>query len=219
LDFVKRFSQINLTNNQMITFPGPKGGVGNLEKFGRYYGNSRDDPTAFLFKCSNWALGCTYTNGNRTIVSHHEISCSVEKIDALDPQRRMKKAFACDEPRCESSFDSQRLLKSHVERVHNDWQPRSCGREGCDQKIIYQTKASLKRHRKIVHTSYRPTACPVPGCSSKTVFKSHDGLEQHVRLAHRLLGEAKAQYVGLTRPKLGSPHLSAPWMPLFYYPS
>lgn len=160
LDFVKRFSQINITNNQMIAFPGPRGGVGNLEKFGRYYGNSRDDPTAFQYKCSNWAFGCTYTNENRREVSSHEVSCSVEKIDAVDSQRRRKKAFACNEPGCESSFDSESLLKGHVENVHDDWQPRSCRREGCDPTIIYQTRAKFERHGKKAHTSYRPTACP-----------------------------------------------------------
>jgi hypothetical protein len=171
-----------------------------MEHFGSYYGNGRDKPTAFLYRCSNWGFGCTYTKGNRTFVSRHEASCSAKKIEALHSRKEVKKAFACNEPGCQSSFDAQWGLTGHIKSVHKDWQPHSCIREGCDPKIIYQTKAQFRTHRKRAHSRYKPTACTVPGCSSTTVFEIHDSYEQHLRLVHKLSREAKSQHIRLSPP-------------------
>jgi hypothetical protein len=197
LDFVKRFSEINITSNQMIVFPGEKSS-GNMEQFSRYFGKSRDDPTPFQYKCST--VGCIYTSDTRAKLHKHETSCTVEKINAVHSRAEVEKAFACKESGCESSFDTQWQLNAHVKQVHDDWQPRSCTAKGCDPTITYQTKAQYQKHARLAHTTYKPTACTVPECSSKTVFATHNGYEAHLRLVHKLLGEAKAQHVGLSLP-------------------
>jgi hypothetical protein len=91
VDFVKFVSGINITKNQMIVFPGEKKS-GNLDHFIRYFGNSCDDPTPFLFKCS--IAGCVNQNAIRAQLHNHEISCTVEKIDSVISCAGMQKIFA-----------------------------------------------------------------------------------------------------------------------------
>lgn len=206
LNFVKRFSAINVTRNQMIAFPGEKT-LGNMEKFSHYVGNSRDYPTAFLYQCST--VGRIYTNGNRAQLQGHEASCTVEKIRAADLRVSAKKEFACEHPDCESSFDLQWQLNAHVKDAHTAWVPRACTTPGCDPTIIYETKAKYKSHAKLAHSTFKSTTCPVSDCTSKTVFTNSDGFEQHLRKAHKLKGKEKAQY--FSRAALGWTPCSCPF--------
>jgi hypothetical protein len=197
MDFIKLFSGINITKNQMIVFPGEKKSS-NLDQFIKYFGNSRDDPTPFLFKCST--IGCVYQNAIRVQLHNHETSCTVEKIDNVLSCAGVKKTFACYKSGCKSSFDAKFRLNAYVREVHANFQPQPCTTKGCDPTIIYLTKAKFRRHAKAAHSTYKPTACDVPRCSSKTLFPSHDGYEQHLRLVHKLSGEEKAKYNRLSSP-------------------
>ncbi|KAF4631385.1 hypothetical protein G7Y89_g6747 [Cudoniella acicularis] len=71
LDFLKRFSTINISNNQSLMRRERQ----NQEVLARITGNSRDELTFFKYACKNASLGCVYENKSRWNVSSHESTC------------------------------------------------------------------------------------------------------------------------------------------------
>jgi hypothetical protein len=77
LDFIKKFSAINISCNQSLVRPERR----TKEALANITGNSRDELSFFMFACKNAALGCEYRSASRNILSGHEMYCRLHLSD------------------------------------------------------------------------------------------------------------------------------------------
>lgn len=79
IEFVRGFSRINVIRSQTIAMN--KKNERHLEV---YRGNSRDEPTAYEFQCTNAGFGCTYKHAASCQVREHELICKITSREALE---------------------------------------------------------------------------------------------------------------------------------------
>lgn len=108
----------------------------------------------------------------------HQLSYKIKSPEALIELSKVK-AFPCDRSGCKSSFDRAGRLNGHIHEVH-EWKPRSCKVEGCDSKVVFESKKEFKRHQEKNHSPYTPSRCQFPGCSSEVEYATAMTYRHHL---------------------------------------
>jgi hypothetical protein len=194
IEFLRRFSSINVTCNQSLV---PGGSNRYRHRIELYKGTSRDEPTFFEYQCVNAVFRCPYKASLRVYLYEHETTCKYTSIEAADKLHE-KKNFVCTREGCESSFDTKGKLNLHVKEMH-DWQPVSCQKEGCDPNIVYTTRRQHQMHVEKMHTAFKPTRCLFPGCTSNTTFQRSPVYRHHLQTVHKVFGKDKEQYLPMAK--------------------
>ncbi|OBT86898.1 hypothetical protein VE02_03858 [Pseudogymnoascus sp. 03VT05] len=176
LSFVRKFSTINVTNNQSLMRPDrtSNGGLADIT------GHNRNTPTFFKVSCKNSSKGCLYQNGSLWLLDVHEGTCKADQL--------LKYAFPCSRPGCLSGFESQRKLNAHEKEQHQ-WKPQKCAK--CNHSDTFNTSSTYRAHITKVHSGFVPTGCSVPGCSSKTTFQMLKTYVRHLTKVHGLDGKER----------------------------
>ena len=177
VDFVRFFSKINVSTNQVLAQKGyHKDQLALAQSF--YVTHSQDPVTLWLYPCENAKFGCSYQNSFCGAVRDHQLACKIKSTEAFVELSKVK-AFPCDRSGCKSSFDNKGRLNNHINEVH-EWKPRSCKVEGCDPKVVFESRTELKRHQAANHSPYTPTLCQFPGCSSKVEYANAGTYRRHL---------------------------------------
>lgn len=163
VDFVRRFSKINVSTNQVLAMWGQAERKANLIA-SVYSGNSRDQVSLWQFSYDNVKFGCPYQNSLKSAVLEHERSCKIISHEAFAKLNEVKK-FSCDG--CERSYDTKYLLDKHKTEIHN-WKPRACKKDGCDPNIVFQVRHEYTKHVEKCHPTWTPAKCQYPGCTSQS---------------------------------------------------
>ena len=181
VDFVRRFSKINVTTHQALAQWGLKSPK-SAEIVSSYSGNSRETVSLWQYPCKNAHFGCSYAHAFHPQVRRHELSCKITSAGAFAESIK-EKDFPCD--RCDSSFDTAARLKSHTDEVH-DWQARACTKDGCDPNHVFQVRSDFQKHMEQEHSPYTSSTCLYPGCTSLTTFKSAKTYRAHLHKVHKI---------------------------------
>jgi hypothetical protein len=73
-EFITYFSRINISRDWTLARMSKERLEREIATFVPM-GNSRDEPTRFLFLYPNQALGCKYSSPNKDILKHHTLTC------------------------------------------------------------------------------------------------------------------------------------------------
>lgn len=171
-------------------------GNATFERLPKNSGNSRADPTRFVFMCN---IGqCTYSNAVYSKITRHRGTCK-----GLAP-----KAFvhACDV--CKETFRSKVTIRHHKRDSHTD-QVRKC--VYCGEQ--FSTIKERPRHYLAQHDSIEdgPIPCPCadarnPVCTSPNhTWGKWGSLRAHLRKCHHL---QKPQMVELLGPRIIGQHFT-----------
>lgn len=145
-------------------------------------GNSRDDPTPYLFHCQK-TEGCQYTSFKRMLLQQHESSCSQAMLDGIkEAAATAKDRIPCSVPGCGKSYNNKSHLALHMKQVH-EWIPKPCD-HGCDPAKIYQTGYAYDDHKAQAHSERWPALCTVEGCEETKKFASARTLKYHLEHRH-----------------------------------
>lgn len=177
VDFVRFFFKINVSTNQALAQKGYKKTQQALAR-SFYVRHSQDPVTLWMFPCEHAKFGCVYKNSFYGAVLEHQRACKIKSLEASIELSKVKK-FPCDRPGCESSFDSKGRLTGHINEQH-EWKPRSCQKEGCDSKVVFESKNEFKRHIEKNHSPYTRSRCQFPGCSSKVEYTAAMTYRHHL---------------------------------------
>lgn len=191
VEFVRFFSKINVTCNQRLV-PAHRKQI-DLPFLERYKGNSRDDPTFFLYSCGNAKFECPYKSSSRVYLKEHEDTCKYTSIEAV-VELKKKKKFQCVRDGCQSSFARVSQLNLHIKEIH-DWKPKACDREGCDPKLIYPSRSKFEKHRVLEHSAFKPSRCLVRDCTSTHTFNRAQRYRHHIQTVHKIFGKDIDQYM------------------------
>ncbi|KAH3949456.1 hypothetical protein HBI24_049340 [Parastagonospora nodorum] len=161
-DFINFFSQINFQ-------------AGSVKASN---GGSKDPSTPFLLLCTK---GCGHKHKEAYQMRLHEATCSGQAKITV-------KQYPCPTGECTSMFSSTKTANAHKRNVHR-WVPKSCGRQQCDQSILYPDSSSLAQHKREVHC-FKPTLCPncangTPAAAAK-VWKTLPHFKVHSLGVHEL---------------------------------
>lgn len=67
--------------------------------------------------------------------------------------------------------------------------------EGCDSKVVFESKKEFKRHQEKNHSPYTPSRCQFPGCSSKVAYTTAAIYRNHLKLYGLKDGREKDKYM------------------------
>lgn len=177
VDFVRFFSKINVSTNQVLAQKGyHKDQLALARSF--YVCHSQDPVTSWVFSCKHAEFGCPYQNSFYGGVLEHQRTCNIRSPEAFIESSKVK-AFPCDRSGCKRTFDSQGRLTAHIKESH-EWKPRSCDKEGCDPKVLFQSNNEFKRHGEKKHSPYTPSRCQFPGCSSEVAYATAMTYRHHL---------------------------------------
>ncbi|KAH7412525.1 hypothetical protein BKA64DRAFT_770267 [Cadophora sp. MPI-SDFR-AT-0126] len=177
VDFVRYFSKINMSNNQVLAQFGHHEAKAALIA-SNYAGYSKDPVALWIFSCENAMFGCQYKNSLYAQVLEHQRTCKFTSAEAYNESIKVK-AFPCDREGCGKSFDSKGRLTNHINEVH-DWKKRGCDKDGCDPKVLFETRKEFLKHGQTAHSPYTPSRCLFPGCPSTIEFKSSKTYRSHL---------------------------------------
>ncbi|KFY59512.1 hypothetical protein V496_05667, partial [Pseudogymnoascus sp. VKM F-4515 (FW-2607)] len=135
-DFVAFLSKINIVRHGVWT----KSRQATL--FGRYVGNSRDQPTSFLYRCQK-TVGCPYRAAKEFHLAEHHMKCSVSWVKTRVAAN--KRALQCTYEGCTKEYLSEGGLKIHIKTIH-EWTPRPCTNKKCSASVLYHTAADFNKH-------------------------------------------------------------------------
>lgn len=156
-------------------------------------GNSRDDPTPFVFHCRH-TKGCEFATIKYPLLKQHEDYCTPAYVET--GKRRQKpgaEVFKCTHPGCSyETTTSRKNLNQHVRSQHK-WEPKAC--DDCDDGVIYQTATTFSKHLERVHSGRWPARCIFPGCPVTTEYGERQGLVRHLQVTHGLSSEEWAPYL------------------------
>ena len=193
LEFVQHFSSINEVHAPLI-YRRPTTPAVWAETLKALAGNSRNPPTAFLFKCENKSLnGCTYTSPEATIMTIHKAVCKRQK------EVESKRNYQC--PQCPTRLATPQGLHNHIQAQHTAFKPRTCRKDypGCDPNKVFQSHRELGRHKAKYHSKQRtawvPMRCPVTGCDNSTCYTSYGGMSHHISSAHNQISKPASFYI------------------------
>jgi hypothetical protein len=192
LGFVRRFSTINISHNQILSAWG--NAVRDTTKqatLSRLEGNSRDNVTSFIYACKNHVYGCTFGHGFRVEVNRREEVCHITSRAIFENLARKEaaKAFACTEEGCLKRFDTVGKRNRHVKDLHG-W-PKPCPKE-C--KGSFGTRSQFNAHMD-THGPFTPTRCLVLGCTCEKVFARPNRYRAHIQKVHKLFGNGIDPYM------------------------
>lgn len=179
-------------------------------------GYSRDEPTAFLFKCKHQDSGCQYSSNLLANTEwHQELYCpyrSEESLEAMEAKKTIDDAkpilCACGKRYSRTGFPSHKkicqvYLASQADSVpecdddespsisasSSSWVPKKCDR-GCTSDKIFEFERYYDQHVRVTHIAaeaYDPHACDhTSGCTSKTIFKTWPSFRQHLVKFHKM---------------------------------
>lgn len=194
LEYVKILSSINVVRT------GHQAGQTLLQSsLKSFAGNSRDPPTAFMYKCKNSPNGCVHTTHLPSRLERHEIVCQFTSSKPTTPPP----PFPCSD--CPKGYQSKGDLNRHVKRVHASWVPRSCPTKTCDPGRIFETKEDYNLHQRKYHhsvnTDFKPTRCSYPGCVYDKVHKTYSALKDHLLTVHKLNADQRKAYLPFFKKK------------------
>jgi hypothetical protein len=182
VDFVRHFSKINVSTNQVLAQFGNHAEKAALTA-SAYTGGSRDPVTLWIFSCKNATFGCLYHNHFYSQVLEHQRTCKIISAEAFAALNEVK-AFPCDRDGCDKSFESKGRLNNHVADMR-DWEPRACKKPGCDPSFVFQSRREFAKHGERAHSPYTPT-CQYPGCTCQIKFASSKTYRAHLGSVHSL---------------------------------
>jgi len=168
LDFVSRFSKINVTRNGNLRLC-PSAATRREAALLHVRGNSRDEPSLFLYSCKNSVFGCDYTSKDGAYMRTHERTCRRTSIEA---STRVANKIPCTQEGCSVRVADQKSLKTHLINVHGTGEKRKCpyAPDSCDIDVDY-TPSKLKTHIDHYHMGFPVTRCPLASeCGSLTEF-------------------------------------------------
>lgn len=200
IDGYARYNVVNNVRFALAWKPFSEGKVPFEDSIGRHSvrGNSREEPTPWVFHCQR-TEGCEFSTILKPVLVNHELACSTTLVEARAAAREEVEPDAnnilrCTHPGCTFQTSSGRkALNHHVRRQHN-YTPQEC--EDCDDGVIYQTLDALNKHKTNVHSGRWPSGCLFPGCLATREFPSHGSLVYHLRTKH-----------GLSTPESYQPYL------------
>jgi hypothetical protein len=206
LDFVRRFSKINVSTNQVLGGFSKQAAKDALLA-SVYSGNSRDQVSMRQFSCQNVSFGCSYHHSFYSKVLAHQRTCKVISTEALARLNEVK-AFPCDRGGCGQSFSTNARRNNHIAELH-DWKPRACNKDGYDPSYVFQSIAGHSRHVEHVHSPYAPTKCQYPGCTSQASFATSKTYRGHLLRVHGLTDRKERQVHAREEAEFCAPEVSA----------
>lgn len=138
-------------------------------------GNSRAQPTRFLYRCSNEDFGCKATFPTVHRLQQHVESCTASADSPIGP------GFECDQ--CKKTLATEQALSAHTKAYHDFSKP--CDIAGCLDRTTYETRADFMKHRE-THFWDSSTTCLVPGCDFTRTFGTMDAYRGHLEYHHKL---------------------------------
>ncbi|KAH7370482.1 hypothetical protein BKA65DRAFT_532107 [Rhexocercosporidium sp. MPI-PUGE-AT-0058] len=136
VDFVRFFSKINVSTNQVLAQKG--------------------------YHKDQLALARSFYNSFYGAVLEHQRTCKILSREAFTELSKAK-PFPCDR----SGY-------------FHEWKPRSCGKEDCDLKVLFDSYKELKKHMEKSQSPYTPSRCQFPGCSSKVEYATAMTYRHHL---------------------------------------
>lgn len=202
-EFVLLMSRYNVTLNQAV-----RGGrTPSLENWeGKVsWGNTRDDPTRFMFKCpdcdSSFYMRQKYEN-HRKLCADMSLkkgglmtSQQEEEVAAREHERKQGYKFKCpfaEQGKCDKGpFIGSQQLAQHM-HTHEFVKNGLCARrEECSSDEIFQNISNWRQHLLNEHSEDRmpERACPRPDLGCNKIFQNHRAYNRHIFVTHHIRNE------------------------------
>ncbi|KAL4911363.1 hypothetical protein BDW74DRAFT_172826 [Aspergillus multicolor] len=169
VDFLNRINSYKCTKTNQIT----KKVVSS--------GNSRDAPSAFLFRCP--VPGCSETREREDLMRQHTIKCE-------GPDEVSEEQVSCKV--CSRIFPNAKSLSQHMSRLCG-WVHKLCNRCPGDA-TMYSSYAEYKKHQESKHSPSsmkvvegRALICPEASCKAKNLQRDYtreDLFKGHSKRVH-----------------------------------
>jgi hypothetical protein len=191
-EFITYFSRINIYRNWIL-------GRMSQERFEKEIGtfvpmgNSRDEPTQFLFLCPNQVLGCKYSSPEKTLLKNHTTTCQPPPENSPAAPSTF---YKCRTQGCTARpFDSCHRIDYHETENHK-WIRKQCD-FGCTDGVWYETYFSWKSYKHRIHDPNwdKNTTCSFPNCSRSAAFNNYQDYYTHLRYRHRLASDDIKKYI------------------------
>jgi hypothetical protein len=155
-------------------------------------GNSRDQPTRFLFFCPNRSLGCKYNSTNKVVLGKHVVTCN--RSEETSPAPLPSALYKCRKEGCTvEPFDTTHKRDYH-EKSHT-WVRKQCDL-GCTDGTWYESHHSWKTHLAGHHNENwdKDTTCSYPSCERSEPFNNYQDYFTHLRYTHTVNLDDMKQY-------------------------
>ena len=198
-EFITYFSKINISRNWTLAQMSKVRVEKEIASFVPT-GNSRDEPTWFLFPCPNQALGCKYSSPEKTVLKRHVITCQpLPENSSVAPPILYK----CRTQGCIAGpFDTYNRRDYH-EKENHKWTRKQCNL-GCTDGVWYETNYSWKSHKNRIHDHNwdKNTTCSFSDCPQSAPFGNYNDYYAHLRYIHKLASDNIKEYMPEGREKL-----------------
>ncbi|KAK5721898.1 hypothetical protein LTR15_006491 [Elasticomyces elasticus] len=225
LSFVDAYAQYNVVCNEHCSVEWKKYDPADVTSFdatiGRYCmrGNSRDDPTPFLYFCKKTA-GCTYQTTVQRRMTTHENDCTPSTVESIAEGAAVLQSLSNapdDDPRvCPRAKatgctfkalgkNPEASVKSHLAQTH-DYVSKPC-KQGCFPDQLMNYRQMLTHNQKYHNNGRYPAPCTFPDCNRPDdTFSSRDKLKWHLRTVHGLEdADARKPYFPAITTEVWSP--------------
>ncbi|KAJ9644374.1 hypothetical protein H2204_001726 [Knufia peltigerae] len=214
-EFVLLMSRYNVTLNQAVRggrTPSPENWEGKVS-----WGNTRDDPTRFMFKCPN----CDSSFYMRQKYENHREICAdmglkkgglitsqqEEQVAAREHETKQGYKFKCqfaEQGKCDKGpFQGSHQLAQHM-HTHEFVKNGLCARrEECSSDEIFQNISNWRQHLLNEHSEDRvpERACPRPDLGCNKIFQTLRAYNSRVWTAYQVHDES---YTTMKLDKSGS---------------
>ncbi|KAK5172655.1 uncharacterized protein LTR77_002775 [Saxophila tyrrhenica] len=182
--FIDAHSRYNTVQNEAFARAWGRGDAAAMAALS-VRGNSRDEPTPFLHKCSV-STACPYANIRHDRVREHEASCNVDRATLVGNlatlwEQRLA-SMSADELKARTCTIGD---CTYVDKEEGGWTPPVEGEPGKTPKVDgskrpagQEKTARLVQHQRVNH-GFEPTTCGL--CDSPEIFKSNSSLQLHRR--------------------------------------
>ncbi|KAK3617227.1 hypothetical protein LTR56_025441 [Elasticomyces elasticus] len=225
LSFVDAYAQYNVVCNEHCSVEWKKYDPADVTSFdatiGRYCmrGNSRDDPTPFLYFCKK-TTGCTYQTTVQRRMTTHENDCTPLTVESIAEGAAVLQSLSNapdDDPRvCPRAKTTgctfkalgknpEASVKSHLAQTH-DYVSKPC-KQGCFPDQLMNYRQMLTHNHKYHNNGRYPAPCTFPDCNRPDdTFSSRDKLKWHLRTVHGLEdADARKPYFPAITTEVWSP--------------
>jgi hypothetical protein len=183
LEFVTKFSQINLTCKKSFKHEPVD-----------YVRNSRDKLEPFIFRCKNAELGCLTTRKCAADIRTHETTC---RITSLEASRKYlgNKPYRCPEPACvnHGGFSTKQSLAQH--KSSHAWVAKRCNWPDCTDETQWATRSRYSSHRRRHVEAIPETRCTLTPCPKQAPFTNLKAYRLHLNAVHSLSSELCKPYL------------------------